>query len=95
MYPAIILAGGKSKRMGQNKAILEIAGKPLVAHVLEALKKAGCNSFLIQIKSKSDFELISPLVSDYNVRCGYDKSKKSDVLQALRLALIAAKKLKW
>jgi molybdopterin-guanine dinucleotide biosynthesis protein A len=94
-YPAIILAGGKSKRMGQNKVILEIEGRPLIIHVLEALKKAGCESFLIQIKSKNDFELISPLISDYNVKWGYDKSKKYDVLQALRLALITTKKFKW
>ena len=77
------------------ESILEIEGKPLIIHVLEALKGAGCNSFLIQIKSKKDFELISPLISNYNVKWGYDESKKSDVLQALRLALITAKKLKW
>ena len=81
--------------MGQNKAILEIDGKPLIIHVLEALKKAGCDLFLIQIKSKNDLDVISPLISNYNVKWGFDKSRKSDVLQALRLALITAKKLKW
>ncbi|KAA3619729.1 MAG: molybdenum cofactor guanylyltransferase [Calditrichaeota bacterium] len=35
---AAILAGGKSTRMGRNKALLKINGKSLIAHVYEALK---------------------------------------------------------
>ncbi len=95
MFPAIILAGGQSKRMGQNKMVLEINEKPLILHILESLKEAGCDSFLIQIKSKNDLEIISPLVSDYNVKWGFDEIKKSDVLHALLLSLTMAKKLKW
>tara|TARA_B100001123_G_scaffold446358_1_gene600551 strand:+ start:360 stop:980 length:621 start_codon:yes stop_codon:yes gene_type:complete len=95
MFPAIILAGGKSKRMGQRKIILKIENKPLIIHVLEALKKGGCNSFLIQIKSKKDQEILTPLVSNYNVRWSFDNSEKSDVLEALHIALTAAKKLDW
>lgn len=31
---AVILAGGLSKRLGQNKGLIELAGKPLILHVL-------------------------------------------------------------
>lgn len=34
----IILAGGKSRRMGQDKAFLLLDGAPLIAHVLRALR---------------------------------------------------------
>jgi len=34
---AIILAGGASKRFGSEKGLVELAGKPLVLHVLEKI----------------------------------------------------------
>jgi molybdenum cofactor guanylyltransferase len=34
----VVLAGGKSKRMGQDKALLMLNGKPLIQHVAQALQ---------------------------------------------------------
>jgi molybdopterin-guanine dinucleotide biosynthesis protein A len=34
----VILAGGKSRRMGQNKALLALAGRPMIAVVAEKLR---------------------------------------------------------
>ncbi|WP_027489106.1 molybdenum cofactor guanylyltransferase MobA [Allorhizobium undicola] len=36
-FPAVVLAGGLSRRMGANKAEVLLAGKPLLAHVLARL----------------------------------------------------------
>jgi len=36
---AYVLAGGKSSRMGADKAFLELAGQPLIAHAMDL---AGC-----------------------------------------------------
>ena len=36
-YPAVILAGGRSSRMGTNKAMLPLGGRPLIAHVIARL----------------------------------------------------------
>jgi molybdopterin-guanine dinucleotide biosynthesis protein A len=33
---ALVLAGGKSTRFGRNKALVKLAGRPLVLHILEA-----------------------------------------------------------
>jgi molybdopterin-guanine dinucleotide biosynthesis protein A len=35
---AIILAGGSSSRLGQNKALIEIAGRPLIERVVQRLR---------------------------------------------------------
>lgn len=35
--PAIILAGGLSRRMGRDKALASLGGRPLIAHVIERL----------------------------------------------------------
>ena len=35
---AVVLAGGSSSRMGIDKGLLELAGKPLLRHVIDAIK---------------------------------------------------------
>lgn len=34
----IVLSGGENKRMGRDKAFLEIAGRPLIEHILQSLR---------------------------------------------------------
>jgi molybdenum cofactor guanylyltransferase len=36
---AYILAGGRSSRMGRDKALVELAGKPLIAHAVTKLRR--------------------------------------------------------
>lgn len=38
----VVLAGGRSSRMGSNKALLEYRGKPLVENMRGLLVQAGC-----------------------------------------------------
>lgn len=35
---AIVLAGGKSSRMGEDKSLLPVNGKPLIAHIVDQLR---------------------------------------------------------
>ena len=44
---AAILAGGKSRRMGRNKALLPWEGKPLIAHVYETVHPLVEDLFLV------------------------------------------------
>jgi molybdopterin-guanine dinucleotide biosynthesis protein A len=37
----IVLAGGESRRMGTDKAFLKLDGRPLIEHVLSALRQAA------------------------------------------------------
>ena len=64
----LIIAGGKSSRMGQNKALIHFKQKPLIEHVYDRLKyqvekvyiniNQACNNFkykkiLFLIKNKT------------------------------------------
>jgi molybdopterin-guanine dinucleotide biosynthesis protein A len=42
-----ILAGGRSKRMGGDKALTDFNGRPMIAHVAAAIKKAGCEPLVV------------------------------------------------
>jgi len=55
---AVVLAGGFSKRFGQDKGLVELAGKPLVLHVLDRMFRV-VNETLVVVSSdrqKAAFE---------------------------------------
>lgn len=41
MISAAVMAGGKSRRMGQDKAWIELEGKPIVARVIDVLREVA------------------------------------------------------
>lgn len=48
--PTVILAGGRSSRMGAEKALLPLNGRPLLAHVVGVLRPQ-CSDILINANS--------------------------------------------
>lgn len=48
----IVLAGGKSRRMGMNKSVLLIKNKPLILHVLEKVEKIFSDIIIVVKNSK-------------------------------------------
>ncbi|MEX2116891.1 MAG: molybdenum cofactor guanylyltransferase [Bacteroidota bacterium] len=46
-YPGIILTGGKSRRMGRDKAFLNVEGIPLIRRVTDAMKEVCDEVFLV------------------------------------------------
>lgn len=64
----IILAGGLSKRMGRDKAFVELEGQPLITRVLKKLR-AVCHAVIIVTNSPDAFAQFAPfgvtLAADY------------------------------
>jgi molybdenum cofactor guanylyltransferase len=63
-----ILAGGKSSRMGTDKALLELAGKPLIRHAVKKLRRV-CMDVRI-LSSNPALADYAPLVPDLHPNTG-------------------------
>jgi molybdopterin-guanine dinucleotide biosynthesis protein A len=63
-----VLAGGKSSRMGRDKALLELAGKPLVLHAVTKLRRVCADVHILS--SRPELEMFAPLVRDLHEGCG-------------------------
>jgi molybdopterin-guanine dinucleotide biosynthesis protein A len=78
---AAILAGGKSKRMGQHKALLPYEGKPLIEHLLARLKNDVQLLFLVGCPEPGLYRDVSvPVVTD----ALEDSGPLGGILSALR-----------
>jgi len=63
-----VLAGGKSSRMGRDKALLELGGRPLARHAVTKLRRV-CADVQI-LSSRPELEEFAPLVRDMHPGCG-------------------------
>jgi len=61
-----VLAGGQSSRMGQNKALVEFAGRPLVAHALAIFAQAGLTARIAGAawQARASLEAFAPVIED-------------------------------
>ncbi|MFN8530133.1 MAG: molybdenum cofactor guanylyltransferase [Anaerolineae bacterium] len=64
-FTLAINAGGKSSRMGTDKAFVRLAGKPMIEHVLSRTADLGQADTLIVTNRPDDYAVFKrPLVSD-------------------------------
>jgi molybdopterin-guanine dinucleotide biosynthesis protein A len=63
-----VLAGGRSSRMGRDKAFLRLAGKPLIEHAVTKLRRA-CDEVSI-LGNDPGLEDYAPIVPDIHPGCG-------------------------
>jgi molybdopterin-guanine dinucleotide biosynthesis protein A len=63
-----VLAGGRSSRMGTDKALLELGGKPLIAHAVAKLR--GVCAHVHILSGNPALTAYAPLVPDVHPNCG-------------------------
>ena len=90
MYPALILAGGASKRMGRNKATMVVDGSPMIVRVAHALRDAGCQSIIVAVRDGFQRnEIMGALAHltgvEYILDNDLERSAKSGLRSALRI----------
>jgi molybdopterin-guanine dinucleotide biosynthesis protein A len=60
----VILAGGKSSRMGQNKALMALAGKRLIDRVVEVMREVFGALLMVTNTPETYADLRIPMVGD-------------------------------
>jgi molybdenum cofactor guanylyltransferase len=63
-----ILAGGRSSRMGRDKALINLAGRPLIQHALDILRSASLSPQIAG--AMSDLSAFAPTLPDDAQTCG-------------------------
>ena len=57
-----VLAGGESRRMGRNKALVEFAGEPLIVRALKLLRDAGFEPRIAG--ARAELDRFAPVIAD-------------------------------
>ena len=89
MFPALVLAGGASTRMGLPKATMLVDGSQMIVHVAHALRDGGCTKLYIAVRDGHQrLELMSSLVHLTDVEFildeGIERSAKAGLKSALK-----------
>ena len=100
----IILAGGKSQRMGADKGLLLYKGKPFISHVYDALKPIVGENIIV-VSSNADYDAlgydrIEDLIADKGPVGGlYTALKQSktklNIVLSVDVPLVSTELLEW
>ncbi|WP_379157012.1 molybdenum cofactor guanylyltransferase [Paenibacillus sp. sgz5001063] len=71
-FTGILLSGGYSRRMGRDKALLELGGKPILARLAEELSKVAGNTLIAcGEQEREEYRYLQlPQVTDLYPGCG-------------------------
>ena len=103
-FTGIILAGGKSKRMGTDKGMLHLNGKPFITHIYEAMKPIFGDNIVV-VSSNTDYDTfgynrIEDLILDKGPVGGlYTALKQSktkfNLVLSVDVPLVSTELLQW
>jgi molybdenum cofactor cytidylyltransferase len=86
MISAIILASGYSRRMGENKLLLEFRGKTLIEHTIETIMQCGFSQIIVVAREEEIIETGNrnglKVIRNNNAIKGISESIKLGVIHA-------------
>lgn len=82
MITVVIQAGGRSSRMGRDKGLVQLAGRPMIEHLVERVDQLG-DELLITTNQPEEYAYLG-------LRLASDASPGAGALPGLRTALEAA-----
>jgi len=85
---AVVLTGGESKRMGSDKAMVELAGKPMAAHIVEMIDPLFSDILISVREYRTDVTL--PQIKDDYAGSSCPASKGRGPMLGIKSALEAA-----
>src|SRR6516165_9757616 len=80
---AVVLAGGKSSRMGRDKARLEIGGQPSLARQIQLVKEIGAGEVFISGRAGKNYE-------EFGCRVLFDQFRDAGPLAGIERAVAEA-----
>jgi molybdenum cofactor cytidylyltransferase len=80
----LVLAAGSSSRMGENKLLMELGGRPLVLHVVEAAAEGGCHDVTVVYSEPA----VAAAVGNH-ARCLDNPEAATGMASSLRVGLAA------
>ena len=85
---AIVLAAGQSSRMGANKLLLPLDGKPLLAHVVDAARASNVTSIVMVLGYQA--EKIRALFDGGDIKFVLNENYRQGMAGSLKCGLAAA-----
>ncbi len=86
---AFIQAGGRSSRMGTDKAWLEISGRPMIEHVLAAAQPVAASLSIVINQTNPNADHYRELAAKWNARLLFDLHDHKGPLGGIHTALKA------
>ena len=85
---AVVLAAGTSSRLGTPKQLLDLNGKPVLRHVVEALAEAPVEEIVVVLGHRADE--VKPAIAGAKVRVVVNPDYQEGQSTSLRTGLMAA-----
>ena len=83
---ALILAAGSSTRMGpKNKLLANVIGKPMITHVVDAIRQSMVNSVVVVTGYERD--QIENVLSQHNISFVHNENFKAGLSESLKVGL--------